>query len=129
MPEPVIYRALDAALEADAKTVGSGKPIQTVEHRDPLWEWERILRFAQKNADLASWKLKPHAEKLAYVRGERLERRQDEGDEEFHGRAVRWWRTLSFIIAEEARSGGSREVALAALNLLFPMPDKPEKKG
>lgn len=124
MPEPQIYNAAEEAIRATTAYLKDYvPPVQRVEERDPIWNFEQIPGAIQEQTDLRAWMQKTREAKTELMRSwAKLMAKQD-GDDPLAlaARRAKVRRRLLYIIVTEATAAnGDREVAAEAFKTVFP---------
>lgn len=124
MSEPTIY---DAAAEAMKVTTAMIRdyvpPVDRVEERDAIWNFEQIPGAQQEQTDLRGWMLKQKDARLDLVKSwtKQLSKQEGEDPTSLGIRRKKLRRRFLFVIATEADNPlGSREVAAEAFKAIFP---------
>lgn len=124
MPEPQIYGAADEAMKATTAMIRDYvPPVERVEERDPIWNFEQIPGAQQEQTDLRGWMLKQKADRLALVKTwvSQLSRQEGEDPTARGIRIQKLRRRFLFVIATEASAPlGAREVAAECFKAIFP---------
>ena len=124
MPEPQIYGAADEAMKATTAMIRDYvPPVERVEERDPIWNFEQIPGAQQEQTDLRGWMLKQKADRLDLVKSWviQMSRQKDEDPTAVGLRRLKLKRRFLFVIATEASSAlGAREVAAECFKAIFP---------
>lgn len=124
MPEPVIYNAAEEAMKATTAQIRDYvPPVERIEERDAIWNFEQIPGAQQEQSDLRGWMLKQKADRLDLVKSWviQMSRQKDEDPTAVGLRRLKLKRRFLFVIATEASSAlGAREVAAEAFKAIFP---------
>lgn len=124
MSEPQIYNAADEALKAEnAFNKNYVPPVERIEERDAIWNFEQIPNAMQEQTDLRGWMLKQKDARMDLVKSWARQLAKQEGDDPtaLGIRRKKLRRRFLFVIATEAEHGlGSREVAAEAFKAVFP---------
>jgi hypothetical protein len=124
MPEPTIYNATDEALKAEKAYIrGYVPPIEQVEQRDAVWNFENIPNAMQEQTDLRGWMLKQKDARMDLVKKWTSQFSKQEGEDPtaLGIRRAKLRRRMLFVIATEATTAlGSRDVAAEAFKAVFP---------
>lgn len=124
MPEPQIYGAADEAMKATTAMIRDYvPPVERIEERDPIWNFEQIPGAMQEQSDLRGWMLKTKEARLDLVKSwvKQLSRQEGEDPTARGIRVQKLRRRFLFVIATEASAPlGSREVAAEAFKAVFP---------
>lgn len=132
MPTPQVYEAANEYQTECAVEIVNGPGQRAKDFLDPIREFENTM--AEVEGTLRNWNTLDLNTRIAAVRALGTEKPRTNGagkhsvesEDEQEIRLRRIWRSLNFIIQEESRAEkGSREVALMALNLLFPAKPAP----
>lgn len=121
--EPVIYNAAAEALSHSvAQLRDYVPPPERVEERDPIWNFEQTPGAIQEQTDLRGWAQKTleDRKKLLAAWISDMKRRENEDPIALTMRRKKLHRRFLYIIGEEARTGGNREIAADAFKAIFP---------
>lgn len=124
MPEPQIYNAAEVAIRATTSYLKDYvPPVERIEERDPIWNFEQIPGALQEQTDLRAWMQKTHDAKVELMRSWARQMSKQEGDDPsaLAARRAKVRRRLLYIIATEAMAAqGDREVAAEAFKTVLP---------
>lgn len=124
MPEPVIYNAAEEAMKATTAQIRDYvPPVERIEERDAIWNFEQIPGAQQEQSDLRGWMLKPKADRLDLVKTwvSQLSKQPGEDPTATSLRRQKLRRRFLFVIATEANSAlGQRDVAAECFKAIFP---------
>lgn len=124
MPEPQIYGAADEAMKATTAMIRDYvPPVERLEERDAIWNFEHVPGAQQEQSDLRGWMLKTKDARLDLVRSwvKQMARQEGEDPTARGIRIAKLKRRFVFVIGTEASAPlGSREVAAEAFKAVFP---------
>ncbi len=124
MPEPQIYGAAEEAMKATTAMIRDYvPPVERIEERDPIWNFEDIPSAQQEKTDLRGWMLKQKADRLDLVKSwvSQMSKQAGEDPTATSLRRQKLRRRFLFVIATEATSAlGQRDVAAEAFKAIFP---------
>lgn len=124
MPEPQIYGAADEAMKATTAMIRDYvPPVERIEERDPIWNFEQIPGALQEQSDLRGWMLRHKDARVELVKSwvKQLSRQEGEDPTARGIRIQKLRRRFLFVIATEASAPlGSREVAAECFKAIFP---------
>ena len=124
MPEPQIYGAADEAMKATTAMIRDYvPPVERIEERDPIWNFEQVPSALQEQADLRGWPQKTAKARLDLVKmwTSQFTRQEGEDPTSLGIRRKKLRRRMLYVIVTESESqGGSREIAAEAFKAVFP---------
>jgi hypothetical protein len=124
MSEPAIYNAADEAMKATTAYLRDyTPPVDRIEERDPVWNFEQIPGALQEQTDLRAWMQKTKDAKLDLVKvwTKQLTRQEGEDLNALQIRRVKVKRRLLYVVATEAMAAnGDRDIAAEAFKAVFP---------
>lgn len=124
MSEPQIYDAAAEAMKATTAMIRDYvPPVDRVEERDAIWNFEQIPGALQEQTDLRGWMTKQKDARLELVKSwaRQLSKQEGEDPTSLGLRRKKLRRRFLFVIATEADNPlGSREVAAEAFKAVFP---------